>query len=155
MASFTKSEMKKLCDHLGCDSNGKADEMKFNVLLKIYAEAQKDDDSGEEKAEQDEEFKFFVEVKFDGEAEWYGLVQDATVLDLKKEISEKMFTKWGELLPVDQQRLLSKKGKLLNTDVTISSIVADSDEQETSRLHMILELEGGGKIMISAWKSFM
>jgi len=41
MASFTKSEMKKLCDYVGCDSNGKADEMKFNVLLKIHQEGNK------------------------------------------------------------------------------------------------------------------
>ena len=104
----------------------------------------KAEESDEEKAE---EFKFFVEVKCDGEAEWYGLVKDATVLDLKKKIHDK------KDIPADHQRLLSKAGKLLNTDATISSIVADSDEKETSRLHMILELDGGGKILILSWKS--
>jgi hypothetical protein len=33
--------MKLLCDYLGCDSNGNAGEMKFNVLLKIHQEGNK------------------------------------------------------------------------------------------------------------------
>ena len=186
MASFTKSEMKMLCDYVGCDSNGDAGEMKFNVLLKIRAEDPDDDDTeseddeakmknkaanewlenqcranfsaeemmaveSEEEAvsESDEVLYRWIEVKTDGwaeDAEWYKIKKSATIGDLKTMIQKR------EDILLEEQRIVFK-GKKLSDDSVISSLQVD--DPETVRLHFIIELTGGGKILIISWKSFM
>ena len=69
MASFTESEMKKLCDYVGCDSNGNAGEMKINVLLKIHAE-DPDDDENDEEEEPDDEAKALMTCGRGCEKNW-------------------------------------------------------------------------------------
>ena len=161
MARFSKTEMKKLCDYVGCDSNGKADEMKFNVLLKIYAsdpddddENDDDDNSGEEKAEKDD--TVWIEVNYIGSLYSAQMVQCKTsdsVLDLKEKLTD--FNDIG----VDQQKIIFKnkddtdKAIVLGDDITVGEILVKAGEKESCRLQLICSLEGGGKISILSWKS--
>ena len=148
--------MKLLCDYLGCDSNGNAGDMKFNVLLKIHQEANKafaalikNDDDDEESEEDSEEEKapkpkndetkaYYIEIKGD-ETFWLEMKGYETIGDLKAEIQKQ------HGFQVDEQRIVFA-GKQAGDEQVIKDIVEDAGEVETSRIHMIMELDGGGKI---------
>ena len=157
MARFSKTEMKKLCDYVGCDSNGKADQLKFNVLLKIHQEGNKafaalikndDDDeeseeeSGEEKApkpKNDETKAYFIEVDIKGEDnEWFSIEGNQSIDNVKDMIQSKIG------IPPEDQRIVFK-GKTVY-EGTVEQLVADAGEIETVRVKFTCEIVGGGKI---------
>ena len=100
----------------------------------------------EEKKDYVEGYRW-VEVKTEGtgEAEWYMINKKATIDELRAMICEK-----EDILP-DQQRLIFA-GKKLHIDTTIESL--QIDDPETVRVHLILELKGGGNIYSILWKPF-
>ena len=103
----------------------------------------------EEVGESDEGEYRWIEVKtkdWSGDADWYKIAKSATVGELKKRIQKR------EDIPVGEQRIIFK-GKKLSDDTVLC--VLQVDDPETVRLHFIIELTGGGKILIISWKSFM
>ena len=170
MARFSKTEMMKLCDYVGCDSNGKADQLKFNVLLKIHQEGnkafaalikndlkqyeadeeeseeesedQKDDDSGEEKAPKpkNDETKAYF-IEVDIKGE------DNEWFSIEgnqsiDNVKDMIQSKIG--IPPEDQRIVFK-GKTVY-EGTVEQLVADAGEIETVRVKFTCEIVGGGKI---------
>ena len=79
----------------------------------------------------------WVEVKTGdtSNAEWYKISKTATIIDLKAMIQVKLD------ITIDAQRLIFG-GKQLADDCAIQSLQAD--DPETVRMHLTLELTGGG-----------
>ena len=75
-----------------------------------------------------------VKTKGTGEAEWYKINKKATIGDLKSRIAQREDI-------TDDPRLIFA-GKKLHNDITIGSL--QIDDPETVRVHLILELTGGG-----------
>jgi len=100
----------------------------------------------EEKADYNEGYRW-VEVKTEGtgEAEWYMINKKATIDELRARICEK-----EDILP-DQQRLIFA-GKPLHVDTTIEAL--QIDDPQTVRVHLILELTGGGNYIASIMEAF-
>ena len=146
MARFSKTEMKKLCDYVGCDSNGKADEMKFNVLLKIYTDEEKTEDPDDDDEEKAKTKPYFIEVDINGkDNEWFNIEGDQSIDNVKDMIQSKIG------IPPEDQRIVFK-GKTVY-EGTVEQLVADAGEIETVRVKFTCELQGGGKILILSWKS--
>ena len=153
MARFSKTEMKKLCDYVGCDSNGKADEMKFNVLLKIhqegnkafaalikndlkqYEEAEKDDDSGDENDDDDEEGAFAALIKND-------LKQYEADEEESEEESE-------DQKDDDDDDSGEEKAEKKEFNMNYIGVQCKKSESVPDMMDCV------GKVLISSWKSFV
>jgi len=100
----------------------------------------------EEKADYKEGYRW-VEVKTEGtgEAEWYMINKKATIDELRAMICDR-----EDILP-DKQRLIFA-GKPLHIDTIIESL--QIDDPDTIRIHLILELTGGGIRYSLIWKPF-
>ena len=79
---------------------------------------------------------FYIEIKGD-ETFWLEMKGYETIGDLKAEIQKQ------HGFQVDEQRIVFA-GKQAGDEQVIKDIVEDAGEVETSRIHMIMELDGGG-----------